>query len=117
MPFPWLAAVKVIPWLDIVRHAPAVVDAADRLLSESRRRKPKPSGGASELEDLKNHVAALEQRLEDNAVVVKELAEQVERLSNASQVVVARLRFAWWLAAAGFALAFIAIVLAVSLRP
>lgn len=115
MPISWLWAVKAIPWVEVLKQAPAVVSAADRLLSEARRRKTEIHE-TSELDTLRNQIATLESRLEDNAVVVKQLAEQVERLTTVSRVLVARLRIAYLLAATGAVLGFVAVVLSVALR-
>ena len=36
MPINWLAAAKVVPWMEILKQAPALVSAADRLLSKAK---------------------------------------------------------------------------------
>jgi hypothetical protein len=110
-----LWALKAIPWVEVLKQAPAVVHAADRLLSETRRRKTETSA-TNDLDELRSRTATLEARLEENAMVVKQLADHVERLTTVSQVLVARLRIAYVLAAAGTALGFVAVVLSVALR-
>jgi len=109
------AALKVIPWVDILKQAPAVAHAADRLLSETRWRKADVQA-SNELEALRERVAALEQRNQNHAAVVKQLADQVQRLTDASQVVAARLRFAYFLAFGGTGLALAATVLVLTVR-
>jgi hypothetical protein len=111
----WLWAVKAIPWVDVLKQAPLVVSAADRLLSETRRRKTE-THTANEVDALRSRIATLEARLEENAVVVKQLADQVERLTTVSRVLLGRLRIAYVLAAAGAALGFVSVVLTVALR-
>ncbi len=109
MPINLLAALKVIPWVELLKQAPAVAHAADRLLSQTRRRTAE-AHGTNELEALRERVAALEQRDQDNAVVLKQLADQVESLTDASRIMAARLRFAYFLAFAGTGLALAAVV-------
>jgi hypothetical protein len=110
-----LAALKVIPWVEILKQAPAVAHAADRLFSETRWRKA-DAQATNEVDALREHVTALEQRIQDNAAVVKQLADQVQRLTDASQVVAARVRFAYFLAFGGTGLALVATVLVLTIR-
>lgn len=37
MALPWLTALKVIPWGDVIEHAPAVLKGARDLLERQRR--------------------------------------------------------------------------------
>ena len=46
MPVPWLMALKVIPWGDVIEHAPAVLKAARKLM-DRQSADPGPDSGAS----------------------------------------------------------------------
>lgn len=112
MPINWLAAAKVVPWMEILKQAPALVSAADRLLSKAK------SGGekveaTSEVDALRQRVAALEARDQENALLVKQLVEQVERLTEVFQILGARQRVLYWITAISALVAVVA--LAVSL--
>lgn len=39
MPIPWLTALKVIPWGDVIEHAPKVLKGARDLLERQRQRR------------------------------------------------------------------------------
>ena len=43
MAIPWLMALKVIPWGDVIEHAPSVLKAARKLMD---RQPPEPPGQA-----------------------------------------------------------------------
>ena len=36
MPIPWIAALKIIPWGDVIEHAPKVLNAARKLLDKQK---------------------------------------------------------------------------------
>jgi hypothetical protein len=91
MAISWLTALRAVPWGTILSQAPTVVDAANRLLSQSKRRPPQ-SGSSDELETLKERIAALEEHDQADAAVVKQLADQVAELSRLSQVMAVRMR-------------------------
>lgn len=91
MAISWLTALRAVPWGTILNQAPTVVDAANRLLSRSKR-KPDQSGSLDEIEALKERIAALEEHDEADAAVVKQLADQVAELSRLSQVIAVRMR-------------------------
>ena len=119
MAIPWLSALKVIPWGDVISHAPSVLEKARDLMA----RKPAdaaPSSMASpnvhddvpSLGELKNrllaaalHMDELQQRQTQLTQTVSELAEQ-----NAALVsVVSGLRQTLRLLTVGLALAFVAL--------
>ena len=117
MAIPWLSALKVIPWGDVISHAPSVLEKARDLMT----RKPAEAAPASmattnandevpSLGELKNRLLAanvqideLQQRQTQLTQTVSELAEQ-----NAALVsVVSGLRQTLRLVALGLALAFV----------
>jgi predicted transcriptional regulator len=119
MAIPWLSALKVIPWGDVISHAPSVLEKARDLMA----RKPAdaaPSSMASpnvhddvpSLGELKNrllaaalHMDELQQRQTQLTQTVRELAEQNAALLSA----VSGLRQTLRLLTVGLALAFVAL--------
>ncbi len=117
MAIPWLSALKVIPWADVISHAPSVLEKARDLMA----RKPihtEPHSMATpnmhdevpSLGELKNRlldaslqIEALQQRQTELAQTVSELAEQYAGLVSA----VTGLRQTLRLMVVGLALAFV----------
>ncbi len=117
MAIPWLSALKVIPWGDVISHAPSVLEKARDLMT----RKPaeaEPQSMATpnvhddvpSLGELKNRlltasvqIDALQQRQTQLMQTVGELAEQNAGLVSA----VSGLRQTLRLMAIGLALAFV----------
>jgi len=104
MAFPWLMALKVIPWGDVIEHAPKVLKGARRLLD---KQKAAPAATGAEVSaspgDSPSRLAALEaahQQLQADLVqltqTTAELAEQNTRLVQAVDLLRWRTR---WLGA------------------
>ena len=120
MAIPWLVALKIIPWGDVIEHAPKVLDAARKLLD-------KKTGDASEtdvitsnavldvpgapppsLGELKNRLIAAQHQIDRQAATqeqlaktLAELAEQNARLVAAVAVLRTRTRMLLWGGAIG----------------
>jgi len=67
MAISWLTALKIIPWGDVIEHAPAVLKGARRLLDRQRTAPttpaaPMPAGVAPDLITLQQRLSALEQQ-------------------------------------------------------
>jgi hypothetical protein len=108
MALPWLIALKVIPWGDVIEHAPKVLGAARKLLERQRdkpadRPAPMPvdatGDAAPSLRALTARLADTEQQLhqqaqaqEQLAQTLAELAEQNARLVSAVEVLRVRTR-------------------------
>lgn len=122
MAIPWLVALKVIPWGDVIEHAPKVLSAARKLLERQRAPKVAPAAGDSvipmpsaeppSLGELKNRLIAMQQQIDQQAQAqeqlaqtVAELAEQNARLVSAVEVLRVRTRLMLW----GFVLLAIAL--------
>ena len=115
MPIPWMLALKVIPWGDVIEHAPKVLNAARKLLDKN------PSANSADgavparealdtqtttppsLGELKNRLIAAQQQIdqqakvqEDLAQTLAELAEQNARLVGAVEVLRTRTRMLLW---------------------
>jgi hypothetical protein len=117
MAIPWLSALKVIPWGDVISHAPSVLEKARDLMA----RKPADAAPQSmatpnahdevpSLGELKNRlldaslqIEGLQQRQAELAQTVSELAEQNAALLSA----VSGLRQTLRLVVVGLALAFV----------
>jgi hypothetical protein len=71
MAIPWLVALKVIPWGDVIEHAPKVLKAARQLLDKQRQRPteaaPPPATAMGDVIEMPGptppEVRALQQRL------------------------------------------------------
>ncbi len=117
MAIPWLSALKVIPWGDVMSHAPSVLQKA-RDLMDRRREDVAPQPMATpnvhddvpSLGELKNRLVtahvqidALQQRQSQLTQTVTELAEQNAALVSA----VSGLRQTLRLLVGGLVLAFV----------
>lgn len=114
MAIPWLMALKVIPWGDVIEHAPKVLGAARKLLERQRSQPasattPAPvdatSGPAPSLDELAARLATAQQQIEHQAQAseqltqtVAELAEQNARLVSAVELLRVRTRLLLWAA-------------------
>ncbi len=111
MAIPWLVALKVIPWGDVIEHAPKVLNAARKLMD----RQPAPPAVAPSpapldlgdappsLGELKNRLIEARQLIDQQAAVqaqmaqtLAELAEQNARLVGAVDVLRKRTRMLLW---------------------
>lgn len=111
MAIPWLVALKVIPWGDVIEHAPKVLNAARKLMD---RQKAPPTDTPAPmpldlvdapptLGELKNRLIEARQLIDQQAAVqtqmaqtVTELAEQNARLVAAVDVLRKRTRLLLW---------------------
>jgi hypothetical protein len=94
-------------WLGILRHAPAILAAAEALLARSK------AGGTGD------HLRSVDARLDEladasraSAAVVQEMAKQLHALAIAQQTAVRRMRIAIGVSAAAGVLAASALVIA-----
>ena len=119
MAIPWLVALKVIPWGDVIEHAPKVLDAARKLLDQKRTQAPaEPMGmggvidmnsaNPPSLGELRNRLIAAQQQIDQHAhaqeqlaQTLAELAEQNARLVAAVAVLRTRTRMLLWGGAIG----------------
>ncbi|WP_372663021.1 hypothetical protein [Hydrogenophaga sp.] len=107
MAIPWLIALKVIPWGDVIEHAPKVLNAARKLMDRQTEPAQRTAGTAIEtassappsLGELQNRVVAAQQDIErlvetqaELTRTVAELAEQNAQLVGAVQVLRLRTR-------------------------
>ena len=106
MALPWLTALKVIPWKDVVEAAPAVLAAAKGLRKDKTPPSPPPATSPLTADEatrrLQQQLADQEQRLQALQTTVSELAEQNLRLVAAVDVL--RMRSRWLMAGCALAL-------------
>ncbi len=117
MAIPWLSALKVIPWGDVISHAPSVLEKARDLMARKTADVPSHSMATPNVHDdvpslgeLKNRLLTasmqideLQQRQTQLTQTVSELAEQNAALLSA----VSGLRQTLRLVVVGLALAFV----------
>jgi hypothetical protein len=110
MAIPWLVALKVIPWGDVIEHAPKVLSAARKMLDRQRanrmpptvlseRANSAPSSEPPSLSELENRLQAVQQLMNQQAMAqdqltqtLAELAEQNARLVSAVELLRVRTR-------------------------
>lgn len=102
MGLPWLIALKLVPWGDVIEHAPKVIAGARRFLDKQRgvvvdsNAVPVPSGSGTPQERVQALEAAWQRMQADLAQVAQtnaDLAEQNARLID--QVERLRKRSRW----------------------
>jgi hypothetical protein len=81
-----------LPWATLLLHGPAIVDAARKLYASTR--KPATPGDAADERALQHALATLEDRQQQQAAVLADLARQVQELTAAVGVLRARVTVA-----------------------
>jgi hypothetical protein len=92
MSIPWRLALKAISWSTILANAPAILQSATALLSETKVR----SGAAAsrnDVQSLADRIAVLEQHDREIAELLTRVTAQVAALTSASEVLEARARW------------------------
>ena len=101
MAWPWLAIIaRTVSWADLARHTPAIIAASRKLLNSARETKVATHRAARhspDLQELNDRIAALEQRAEEQAKVVTQMVEQLQRITDGLEVLAARNRLLIWL--------------------
>jgi hypothetical protein len=93
----------MIPWSTLVRHAPALLAAADTLLARARSGKTEASPP-----DSAERLRTLEQHAGESAQLLRDLAGQVHALTAMQEKTAKRARVALALGITGVVLAVIA---------
>ena len=91
----WISAFKVIPWLELVAAAPAVVKGARQLWDTVKKQEAPVAEGMSPLaaqRALEVQIAELRQELTSASELVTRLAEQNGRLVEAIAILRMRTR-------------------------
>jgi hypothetical protein len=77
-----------IPWKEIIKYGPVIIDTASSLLSRNRLTRIDPA------ETVEMRIVRLEQNEKDQAELIKDMAERQEILVQSIQVLDARLKIA-----------------------
>jgi hypothetical protein len=111
MAIPWLAALKIVPWGDVIEHAPNVLKAARKLM-DRQKAEPElntstavdmPGQSVPSLGELQNRLIAAQVQMEGQAQTqvqltetLAALAEQNAQLISAVEVLRLRTRLLVW---------------------
>lgn len=111
MAIPWMAVLQLVPWTDVIRNAPAVLEGARKLWDTAARKPARASlpepGQAPAQPDLRiaaleERLASLEEQVAASSTLIKELAEQNANLIQRAELNrVLAVRLSWSLAAVG----------------
>ena len=96
----WVAALKLVPWGDVLEATPQILQAAKKLLGSTRQSTSDAAPGtlagaagdaatppvALQLQQLRERVARLEQEQQESAVLIQSLAEQNAQVVQAVEV-------------------------------
>ena len=97
-------------WTTILKEAPALLAAADALLARSRA--TAATAASDDAQATRARIAVLEQQLQAQADLVKQLVEQVGALTAAAQAGARKAQHGVILGAGGVGLALVAVILA-----
>ena len=96
----WVAALKLVPWGDVIEATPQILQAAKKLLGTTQKGNADAAAGALEggaggepamsvalqLQHLRDRVAQLEREQQESAVLIQSLAEQNAQVVRAMEV-------------------------------
>jgi len=82
-----------IPWNEIIKYGPVIIDTASNLLSRNRSAKIGPA------ETVEKRIARLEQNEKDQAELIKSMAERQELLVQSIRVLNVRLNITFFISA------------------
>ena len=111
MALPWRLMLKAIPWAALLTNAPALVESARRLVSDTRA--PRASPASADLTAVAGRIAALEQRDLETAELIAQLTALNASLTAATEVLEARVRALMVVAALAAVVAVVCLVVAV----
>lgn len=109
MAWPWLTVIaKTVPWVELVRRTPDILERSRELLEASRRPRQAAELGDT---DVLRRIEALEARDAEHARIIAPMVEQLSGLTDAVQVLTARAKLLAWIVAALVALQAVTLVL------
>ncbi|GAA4428450.1 hypothetical protein [Acidovorax lacteus] len=98
----WIAALKLVPWADVIEATPQVVQAARRLMGSAAT--TNAAGAETPQQQAERRMAQLEQELAASAQLIERLAEQHAQVVRAVDALRRRQqRLVWTVAALGVA--------------
>ena len=97
MAIPWIAALKIIPWGDVIEHAPKVLNAARKLLDKQKSPSaPVPAGppldpaaAPPSLGELRNRLIEAQQLIEQQGLAQQQMAQTLSELAEQNARLVA----------------------------
>ena len=96
----------MIPWATILKHAPAILAAADALRARARTSSTDKGPG------IEARLAGLEQGSRESAQLLQDIAQQIQALAVGQEIAVRRARIALGVAIAAGVIAICAGILA-----
>jgi hypothetical protein len=106
MPIGWMTVLKLVPWGEVIKNAPAVADGARKLWDTVGNKTPPeqqvaaPAAGTpppdriqARLNEAESQIAALHEQMQASSALIKALAEQNAELIR--QVQANRVRLLW----------------------
>lgn len=114
MAVPWITVLQLVPWKEVIKNAPAVLDGARKLWETAGRKSPgktpsvvpaasAPLSAEARIATLEASVAGLSEQVLQSSTLIKELAEQNANLiqrAEMNRVLVVRLGYALGVVAA-----------------
>ena len=90
MAIPWLTALKIVPWGDVIEHAPNVLKAARKLMDRQKAEPALKTGtdvdmagqSVPSLGELQNRLIAAQAQLDDHAQTQAQLTETLAALAE-----------------------------------
>lgn len=98
MALPWLLALKVIPWGDVIEHAPKVLNAARKLMDRQKSPTGSPATAAPmdlvtnappSLGELRNRLIEARQLIDQQAQTQTQMAQTLAELAEQNARLVA----------------------------
>ena len=82
MPLPWMTALKLVPWSDVIEHAPQVLSAARKLLERQRESRDTGTPSPTEGQASSPSVESLVQQLADTRLLLEQQAQSLTQLTQ-----------------------------------
>lgn len=99
----------MIPWTTLLRHAPALLAAADTLLARARSSKPEAM-----TQGVEERLGRVEQGSRESAQLLRDIAQQINALTIAQEIAAKRARLGLILGIVALIVALCAGILAMS---
>lgn len=95
----WLAALKAIPWSTLLSQAPTLIEHSRKLFTRTPPTAPATPPSPDVLSEIRARLDTLDSNSRTQAELLRQITEQMQRLTLGLEVVAARTRLALWLAA------------------
>jgi uncharacterized coiled-coil protein SlyX len=113
MAIDYIAALKMVPWDEVVRSAPRIIEGSKKLWNGmAKRSQPAATSIESRVSLLEAQTAELQQELISSAELIKALADQNSQLIQAVALLRARMRLLFGAVSVLATVAIVALLLA-----